>query len=230
MYIKFPDQSIYSILLNIFISLIGGALISLISSLVAFCQIKKEYEIRFVSQIKCIRNLLGELINWFTWRNGDINFELEKSIELQKTENDNTLNFVKSTNDNLVDEFVKIVTNYSNYDFDKIYFILDDYCSLNLFNRNNSIRILMYDIMEQINKYNLLYDIEINTTLTLYKQKIYNSYIVYTNVIQVFNERYKNKSKIISNLNDKIKCYFCKTKIEDYTKKLAPKKKELTND
>ena len=65
--IKFKDCITYSIFLNIFISLVGGALIGLVTGLIVFNNTKKQYEIKFYSEIKNIKNILASYTNWFNW-------------------------------------------------------------------------------------------------------------------------------------------------------------------
>lgn len=209
--IKYPCCSIYLILLNVFISMAGGALISCISTIIMFCQLKKQSEIKFFSEIKNLKNILLELVNWFNWKYANIDYT-KFSIE---------------NNDKIVADFVDIITKYINYDCNEIYYILDDYCSFIPCKRNNQTRLTMYALMNEINNHNILYDNNMNITLSLYKQKIYPSFAIYKNIITIINNKYFDKSEIVNTLNSLLNNYLDMTDIDKYTKKIAVSQKTL---
>lgn len=220
LYKNYPCYSIFSIFLNIFISLVGGAMISLVTSSVSFYQLKKQYEIKFYSEISNIRNILKNLLNWFSWKYDEIKYNIKNESNIDNNDFNNVLDNIILNNNNCVKEFANIITKYIQYDFNNIYYILDDYCSFRLFKRNNKIRIKMYEIMNEINKHNILYDEKMNLTFTLYKQGTYDEYILYENIIEKIKSKYY-KTEAFSYMKKLNKEYLKLTKIDDYTQKLS---------
>lgn len=222
--IKFKDCITYSIFLNIFISLVGGALIGLVTGLIVFNNTKKQYEIKFYSEIKNIKNILASYTNWFNWNYNKVIYKLEtKDGKVDREDR----KIVFNNNDIYVRDFISIIEKFINYDFNEIYYIMDDYCSLNLFSRSNKIRIQMYKIMHFINTINILYDENMSITYQLYKQGNYNEELVYLNIIEKIKQKNPNSSEIMEKLIVLLKDYMSYTKIDKYTKKIAIKEKNL---
>ena len=222
--IKFKDCITYSIFLNIFISLVGGALIGLVTGLIVFNNTKKQYEIKFYSEMKNIKNILASYTNWFNWNYNKVIYKLEtKDGKVDREDR----KIVFNNSDAYVRDFISIIEKFINYDFNEIYYIMDDYCSLNLFSRNNNVRTQMYKIMHFVNSINILYNEKMSITYQLYKQGEYSEIIVYQNIIKEIKQKNPNSNEIMEKLNVLLKDYISFTKIDKYTEKVAIKEKDL---
>jgi len=218
---------IFEIFKNIFISLVGGALISLVTSLVAFRQMKKQQEIKFYSEIKNLKELLKCLANLFVMDYSKIIYKLENEEKLSEEDRIEARKLIFDNSDIYVKKFVSVISAYKNYNYNEIYYILDDYCSLCLFRRNNKIRKQMYRIMREINNHNVLYDKQMSITMTLYEQGQVPEVAVYNDILTPMKSKIKNNSDIVTKTTDLLNAFMDMTKIDAYTKKLAVKDKDL---
>lgn len=223
---KFEACISYSIFLNIFISLVGGALIGLVTGLISFCNIKKQYEIKFYSEVKNIKNILADYTNWFNWNYDNI---IYKVCDAENKVNKDDRKIVFDNSDTYVRDFITIIEKFTNYDFNEIYYLIDDYCSLRLFRRDNKIRKQMGKIMRYINGINILYDKNMGITYQLYKQGKYPENVVYNNIISKIKEKYPDSNEVMIKLKGLLKDYMSYTKVDEYTKKIAVKEENLWN-
>lgn len=220
----YPNCTSYSVFLNIFISLVGGALIGLVTALISFYNIKKQYEIKFYSEVKNIKNILADYTNWFNWNYDNV---IYKVCDTESKVNKDDRKIIFDNSDIYVRDFISIIEKFVNYDFNEIYYLIDDYCSLKLFKRDNKIRQQMGKIMRYVNKINILYDKNMGITYQLYKQGKYPEVVVYNNIISKIKEKYPNSNEVMTNLIRLLNDYMSYTRVDDYTKKIAVKEKEL---
>ena len=193
---------IYDIIKNIFISLVGGALLSAATSFVSYSNTRKQYIIRFSSQYTSLVNIIKKLANWYNWNYKEINYQnnIKESIGY----------------DEKVQQFFDIQQKLYEYDFDKIYEVLDDFCELAY--TKTPIQPFMKSMLNMINKYNVNYMKKENESYTLYKQGTYNEYLLFENVIKSFYKLDINEG--IAQLSNKQNEFLELTKINEYLKKI----------
>ena len=193
---------IYDIIKNIFISLVGGALFSAATSFVSYSNTRKQYIIRFSSQYTSLVNIIKKLANWYNWNYKEINYQnnIKDSIGY----------------DEKVKQFFDIQQKLYEYDFDKIYEVLDDFCELAY--TKTPIQPFMKSMLNMINKYNVNYMKKENESYTLYKQGTYNEYLLFENVIKSFYKLDINEG--IAQLSNKQNEFLELTKINEYLKKI----------
>lgn len=193
---------IYDIIKNIFISLVGGALLSAATSFVSYSNTRKQYIIRFSSQYTSLVNIIKQLANWYNWNYKEINYQnnIKDSIGY----------------DEKVKQFFDVQQKLYEYDFDKIYEVLDDFCELTY--TKTPIQPFMKSMLNMINKYNVNYMKKENESYTLYKQGTYNEYLLFENVIKSFYKLDINKG--IAQLSNKQNEFLELTKINEYLKKI----------
>lgn len=201
LYDKYGCQ-IYDIIKNIFISLLGGAFLSAVTSFASYKNIRKQYIIRFSSQYSNLVNIIKQLANWFNWD--------YTKIDYQNNIKDN------SGNDEKVKQFFNLQEKLYEYDFDKIYEVLDDFCEL-VYSKT-PIQPFMKSMLDMVNKYNVHYMKKENQSYTLYKQGTYNEYLLFNNVIKSFAKI--NIDEGISQLCNEHNKFLELTKINDYLKKI----------
>ena len=201
LYNKYGCQ-IYDIIKNIFISLLGGAFLSAVTSFASYKNIRKQYIIRFSSQYTNLVNIIKQLANWFNWN--------YTKIDYQNNIKDN------SGNDEKVKQFFNLQEKLYEYDFDKIYEVLDDFCEL-LFTKE-PIQPFMKSMLDMVNKYNVHYMKKENQSYTLYKQGTYDEYLLFNNVIKSFADI--NIDEGITQLCNEHRKFLELTKINDYLKKI----------
>lgn len=196
---KYPLVNCYDIFKNIFISLVGGAFLSMVTSYVSFHNTKKKYTIEYISEYTSVKNIIIELNNWFQWKCDDVN-------KIDNIESKETISL-----------FMSIVFRLKNYNYNKMYEILDDYCELT---RDNKIHEQMKLMMTLLNKFNLYY-MEDDYRAELYKLNVYDEYIMFTYLVPKFLE-IKNEYSI-SKLSNAKKDLIDMTNINEYLKNIYKK-------
>lgn len=203
---------IFDIIKNIFISLVGGTFLSATLALNEFYNIRKKYIIKFNSEYIKLSNIIFYMANWFNWRYDRVNYQIQKSPELDKI------------NDNMVKEFVELEDNLYNYDYDLVFEIIDDFCGLSTQNKNLLLRNKMKEMLNFINNFNVIYLKEENQAYTLYKQGIYDEYLYFENIIKPFHNKVSNEE--VKKLKTLQAEYLSLSKINKYLKKINQSRKE----
>lgn len=213
------DENKWSIVLNIFISLIGGAFLSAATAFISFMQTKKEYEIKFYSNVNTLNNILLKILNWY---NGDYDkIDYKKTIDTSKLtleQAETAHHLVFDSMDNMVKDFVSLVVSFKEYNYDEMIYILDDYRGL-FRNKTNKIKQIMIELRNKLNKYNISYYPSMMNSYTLYEMGKYPEVAVYNDIVTPFLQETNIRSEELKNLLSLRKKYLELTDLVEYTKK-----------
>lgn len=170
---------ICNILFNIFISIFSGAIISIATSLITFLNSKRNYCIRYYSLLMNLRNLLLPYINWFAFNYKDVDYENPINEEIEEI------------NNQIVRKFINYYSKIIDFNYDEIFVIFDDYCSLFSFKKeNDKIYSLMTSILKSFLDMLKVNDKKVKINLERYYQGTYPEYLIFENVIK---KNYKTK-------------------------------------
>ena len=198
---KFSQQKeIYTAVENVFISLVGGAFLSSVTSAVGFLTTKRQNETNFESLYIGITNLIKDFGNWYVLDRKDIKYLEAKDIEKYKKENPNG-DFLKykldsdNANDKIIKRFANILENIKNYNFDEFYKITDDYCSFWFWKNQNKIFNKMTNMVDMVRKYDIL-TTEQNYGFGLYQSGTYPGYHLYKYILPIYSNLYNKEATI----------------------------------
>lgn len=165
------NSVIWTVILNIFISLLGGFILTLFTSFTAFFTIRREYFIEYYGEMMNLKNIFASYINCFKFNFNDIKYT-------------KTVNFKSDKfNTEIVKKFIDNFNCFVNYDYNKIWHIHDDYCSLFKSRKKDKIFIEMNSMLLFFNKYNIIYNTRFSQEKALYEQGVHDEYLYYQNVI-----------------------------------------------
>ena len=184
-------KEVFAVFENIFISLIGGTWLSMITAIVSFYNSKRRNVIAFNSEFT---NLYNKIVNLHRWYN--IKYERVKYYSCSELEGilseEKIKKFIKKNdkhNDNIVHQFYKKIKAIEEYNFDRIYECMDDFCSLKI-KGESEIKEKMKEIVELINKYNVIYLKSVH--FCGYESGIYDEYILYKTLCPQFEKIIKD--------------------------------------
>ncbi len=213
------DTNHWDIVLNVFIGLISGAFLSATTSYISFMQTKKDYQIKFYSNVVSLNNMLLDVLNWYQWNYEEIDYKKTidtSNLSLKQIEKAHHLIFDKM--DNHVKDFVYLIENYKKYNYDDMVYILDDYRGL-LKNKKNEIKQVMISIRNLLNKYNIVYYSSMMLSYTLYKMGRCPEVAIYNDVIVPLLRETDIKDEELKELLNLRKKYLELTNLVYYTKK-----------
>lgn len=211
----FYKLSVYDVFKNIFISLVGGAFLSAVTSWVSYKNIKFKCLIDFSSCYIVVLNKVKVLINLMNWHYKDIKYLEFDSLPNDLSDEEKTLQLQIYDKENkvYVSQIYNAIKEIAIYDYSRMHEILDDYTGLWLFNKNPKVRIQMKIMMDALYEYNILFK-KSKLDYALYEQKTYDEYMFYIKVIQDYYKICKNDK--IKNLNEEYSLYLKLSKINDY--------------
>lgn len=216
--IKYIDQKdIYTAIENVFISLVGGTWLSMITSRIGFCYTRKQHIIDFCEEYGVLVNKIRLVINWFSIQYNDIKYENFSELveKMPEKDADEFLDKTNKFNDEKVRVFYERIKEIEKYDFNKLYFIMDDFCSFRL-KRKNNIKIKMIEMFKLVKQYDIA---EMKSEHYIgYEEGIYDEWLLYDCVCP----RFKEIIKMIP-----MRCLLCKkqefidlTQINKYLNKI----------
>ena len=181
----------FEVMLNIFISLVGGAFLSAAVAVVNFYSIKFEYNKQFsAGYIECV-NSIRSLTNWF--RNIENKVEYKDSFP-QIDANDfcgkikAKMENIKKNQPYVIDLHDRVVA-ISKFDFNSLWNITDDYvdsiwrCKVK---QEKSVLLQMIKMVELLADYDYLQYPEISQNITMYEQGTIDEYILYKGIASHF--------------------------------------------
>lgn len=213
------DKNRWDIVINIFIGLVGGAFLSAATTSISFMQIKKDYEIKFYSHVNTLNNLLFRILNWYNWNYDKIDYK--KTIDtsnLTMEQAKEAHHFVFDNMDNMVKDYISLVVDFKEYNYDEMIYILDDYRGL-FCNKNNKIKRTMIELRNELNKYNINYYPSMINSYTLYEMGKYPEVAVYNDIVTPFLQQTNIRCEKLQNLLSLRKKYLELTNLVEYTKK-----------
>ena len=200
----FKRYVVCEVFLNIFISLVGGAFLSMATALVAFCAKRKEHIITYCTEYKKIFDILLDVQNWYThWSTYPQQKPTDESIKyvLQKFED---------------------IHSYNN---SKMWEVLDDYCSLDC--RLSMAGNKMKEMMQTVEKVNYQYNADDSRKFSLYRVHTYDETYMYKHFIKA---KISEISTLFLKLADLQAELLEITKINDYLIKINKTLKVLKNE
>lgn len=171
-------KQIYTLLSNVAISLLGGAILAAATSAVSFENQRKQSIIRFCSDYIKQVNIINEITNWYNWNFDDIKYDTVRN------------EITDCKNDKKVHDLFELLEKITNYDYDSMNIILDDYCDLFVINKKSKIRKQMRGMASLVFSYNVLYDEKLNKNYTLYKQYKRPEYVFFNNVVKKMRDKF----------------------------------------
>lgn len=198
---KFGEQKeIYTAVENLFISLVGGAFLSAVTSAVGFLVIKRQHETNFASLYIEITNLIKDFGNWYVWDRKNIKYLEKKDIDKYEKENPDgdSLKYKLDSdkeNDKIIKSFANILENIKNFNYDEFYKITDDYCSFWFWKSKNKVFNKMTNMVESVRKYDIL-TTDQNYGFSLYQSGVYPAYHLYKYVLPIYSNLYNKESTI----------------------------------
>ena len=195
-------KQIYTLLSNVAISLLGGAILAASTSAVSFENRRKQSIVRFCSDYIKQANIIKEIANWYNCNFNDIKYDTVRNEKID------------CINNKKVHGFFELLEKITNYDYDSMNIILDDYCDLFLVNKKSKIRKQMREMASLVFSYNVLYDKQFNTNYSLYKQKQHSEYVFFDNEVRKMRGKYLKEE--IEKLCEKESSFLKITKINNY--------------
>ncbi len=213
------DENEWGIVLNVFISLIGGAFLSAATAFISFMQTKKEYEIKFYSNVNTLNNILLKILNWYNWDYDKIDYK--KTIDTSKLsleQAETAHHLVFDSMDNKVKDVVSLIVSFKEYNYDEMIYILDDYRGL-FRNKTNKIKQIMIDLRNELNKFNIDYHQSMLNSYTLYEMGKCPEVAIYNDIVTPLLQETNIRNEKLSKLLSLRKTYLELTDLVEYTKK-----------
>ncbi len=221
------DLTIYSIFNNIFISLVGGAFLSAVTSYVGYVTLKREKIVAFSSQMIAFIRVVKQLRSWESFYGDEINYKTLNDFSAIEDKDERLKLYLNNIteNNNKVKEFFNIVKYFiDDATYNSFYIIADDYCDLITPTKRKrkkgtkTIRDLLVHFIKKISKYNVLFDNEKNVGISLYKTGVYDEQVLYMHIGDYYKNQLETTSvEELSTLTNEI---INKSKINDFLKKI----------
>ena len=219
----------FEVMMNIFISLVGGAFLSAAVAVVNFYSIKFEYNKQFsVGYIECV-NSIRSLTNWF--RNIENKVEYKDSFPQIDANDFCGKSKAKMENSEknqpyVIDLYNRVVA-ISKFDFNSLWNITDDYvdsiwhCKVK---QEKSVLLQMIKMVELLADYDYLQYPEISQNITMYEQGTIDEYILYKGIASHFRTIVSDsKMEQINKLQDD---FLGMTKLNERMNKIYNKKQK----
>jgi len=207
---------IYAVVENIFISLIGGTWISMMTSVAGYHFEKKQNIISFCNEYTNILNKIKRLHNWFNLQYDDIKYHSYN--EMKETLSDNDLDEFIKTDNNInnekVHQFYERIKDIESYNYDKMYECMDDFCAFRIA-KISPIRSKMMEMVRLVYEYNVSHMDSVH--FTGYETGIYDEYILFKNLCPKFQKVILENP--IDTFHIKRQEFLELTKINDYFEK-----------
>ena len=213
----------YEVLMNICISLLGGAFLSSVVAFINFKSIKFQYERDFNTKyISCV-NKIRKLANWFTHWEKKVDYDVKypKNIENDFDKMAEIKMSVFQRNKPYIVDLYQRIDSISTFEFNSLFAITDDYCNSIWKIKEFSIKgnlSLMITMIKKIKGYDYLEDKDISGTITLYEENTYDEYLLHKTVSPYF-KKLCDESKLdeLATLQEKL---MKNTKINDKINKI----------
>lgn len=181
------DCVVIEVILNIFISLFAGAVLSVAAACVNFLITKREKTVAFITGYIAIFNRICNLADWYNIRKYKVNYTVggnaDDMDELLRAKEEND-----KQNAVIVKEFYCALKNISAFDFNELYCICDDYCNT-IWRKENSkkgVKAQMIEMLSKVSQYDYLQNLEAQKFINFYEQKVYNEAIIFDKVVPMF--------------------------------------------
>lgn len=198
---RYCNDTLFSILTNIAISLLSGAIIGLITAYISYCMLRRQAIVKFYSDYKQQSQIIGKIANWYTFYFKGI---LYPAIRDDK---------VDSLNDKNVKKWFSYVQELENYDYDTMYEVLDDYCDLVKTNQYSKVRKQLCNMARSIQSYNIRSSEEYKDYLA-YANDMLDEKLLYERVISKQKELFSKRK--IETLCEEGQALIHATKINKY--------------
>ena len=120
--------------------------------------------------------------------------------------------------DNTVKDFVSLIVEFKEYNYDEMIYILDDYRGLVL-NKRNAVKQSMIALRNELNKFNIDYNSSMLNTYTLYEMGKVNEAAIYNDIATPFLKETNIRSDELKTLLGLRKTFLEATNLVEYTKK-----------
>lgn len=212
------NQTLWTILQNVFISVGGGALLSMATSYVSFKRIEKQQLLRFSGEFIKVENLIKRLYNSFAWDFDSIKYTTIKEIPEEITDIEERLRIYGKNyeeNSKIVEKFFSKIESITEYEYTTMHEILDDFCGL--INSDPKVRKQMQIMMTELSKYNIVYS-KLIKGYTLYRERQYDAYMFFYQVLVPMKDKLQKDGLDV--LSDEHRMFVKLAKISKYLKKL----------
>lgn len=186
-------QEWLEVLLNIFISLLGGAFLSAVLAYVNFYSIKFQHEQNFNKYyVKCFE-LISHIANWYLLKEKMVNYTVnysgidENDISARiKAKIDNN-----NANKPYIEDLYSRIVKMADFEFDSMYAITDDYCNTIWKPKERKIQGIlehMIKMTKAVREYDYLLDTQTNANVTRYEEGVADEYYFYLEVSPFFKK------------------------------------------
>lgn len=213
------EENKWDILLNVFISLIGGAFLSAATAFISFMQTKKDYEIKFYSNVNSLNNILLKILNWYNWDYDKLRYGTTidtSKMTLEQAEQAHHMVFDGS--DEKIKEFISLIVMYKEHNYDEMIYILDDYRGL-FKNKGNKVKRIMIELRNELNNYNIDYHQSMINSYTLYEMGKIPEVAIYNDIVKPYLKETDIMNDKLNRLLEIRKTYLELTNLVEYTKK-----------
>lgn len=211
------QKDIYTAIENVFISLVSGAFLSLVTALIGFYNTKRKYIVDFSSDYITVLNNIKCLHNMMNWHYDDIKYVDYKDTELTDEQKNEQQKIYDIDNSRYIPMFYEAIKEIATYNYNRLHEILDDYTGLWIWHKNPKARVQMKIMMDEAYKYHILYK-KCKLDYSLYEQGDYDNYLFYTKVIAEYHKTCKEVT--MENLCEEHQIFLKITKINDYLKSI----------
>ncbi|MBE7079467.1 MAG: hypothetical protein E7380_06405 [Clostridiales bacterium] len=214
-------NEILNFISSIFISLFAGSIVGIITPLIYYFSARRQAQIKFYHQ--CF-NRLGKLIDIKSWYNENY----ERLIQTKPPilpENDNEQRLYDIFKDT-VKKGVCTIKNYSDFDTETFYTLIDDYSGL--FRDIDDVKKIMFAIRDKFNTfdYNLyLDDFDFRYKVQQVDSRKFEPSIWLRDVLTSYNTKTKILDSNLDEINALLNKFVHHTKLDKYTQKTQGKKK-----
>ena len=186
-------QEWLEVLLNIFISFLGGAFLSAVLAYVNFYSIKFQHEQDFNKYyVKCFE-LISHIANWYLLKEKMVNYTVnysgidENDISARiKAKIDNN-----NANKPYIEDLYSRIVKMADFEFDSMYAITDDYCNTIWKPKERKIQGIlehMIKMTKAVREYDYLLDTQTNANVTRYEEGVVDEYCFYREVSPFFKK------------------------------------------
>ena len=220
----------FEVLLNIFISLVGGAFLSGVLAYTNYISIKFQNERDFITNSIAWLNLILDIARWYSEKGTKVNYNVNyNGVEDNDfEEKSKRKNKVMLKNKPLIEDFYNVIKRVGEFDLTLLYNITDDYSnsiwSHSKFSNQKKLN-MMLDIEQAFQNYNYMQYDKINHAFTLYETSQIGEYAFYSEVSPHFASLIEEKKH--EELRKKLDGFIQLTKINNKINKVYNRNRAL---
>ena len=214
------SNAVLSFVSTIAISIFTGSLCGIITPITYYMVTKRQLQIEFINiSVKRIHALV-DIVQWYNLNFSRLSSDIPKGIPQTEKEM-----LARKTFDDSITEGVTLIANYADYDTERFYSIIDDYCGI--CKDADKIKKQMFLIRDAFNKYNYQYigELPFRYKVQHSDSKDFSGPIWFDYVIKEYKSKTNISENSLKEVDSLIIDFKKMTKIKQYTQRVQGSKK-----